>query len=91
VTIEIATGTGRTVKDEMPGEWIASEYGRTPAWKHRDVVVVRKYLSHHKRWPGSHRNVRVWLVLDNGKAIGWNEGAQGWTFPVIRYEACTPK
>ena len=74
-----------TVKDVMPSQWTASEYRETPAWKLRDVLVLHRYDSRDKRWPGTHRNVSYWIVLKNGKAIGWNEGPQGWSFPVIRY------
>jgi hypothetical protein len=36
-----------------------------------------------KEWPGTHKNVAVWWELENGKAVGWNEGRHGWAFPVI--------
>jgi len=26
--------------------------------------------------------VSVWWELENGKAVGWNEGRRGWSFPV---------
>ena len=39
-----------------------------------------------KPWPGAHKHVMNWCVLDNGKAIGFNENpSRGWGFPVIRY------
>lgn len=38
-----------------------------------------------RKWPGPHRNVTVWWVLDSGHMVGWNENpSHGWSFPVMR-------
>jgi hypothetical protein len=76
-----------TVRESLPSCWDAIEFGHTPAWKLRDMRVVKKYghgrNEDWKPWPGKHRNVLNWIVLEDGRAIGWNEGPQGWSFPVI--------
>lgn len=34
------------------------------------------------RWPGSHKNVFSWCILEDGSAVAWNENsATGWSFP----------
>lgn len=46
-----------------------------------DVLLERK-----GDWPGKHKFVWSWYVLNNGHAVGWNENpSRGWTFPVIKY------
>ena len=38
-------------------------------------------------WPGKHKNVFAWWILEDGRAVGWNENpALGWSFPVIKYK-----
>jgi hypothetical protein len=78
-----------TLKDVMPRE-MAGDMD-TAAYKLRDVTVVAKHsLSDDdwKPWPGSHKNVVFWVILTNGKAVGWNENlSRGWSFPVIRVGA----
>jgi hypothetical protein len=59
----------------------------TPAARLLDVEVK---VEHHgvrqsksfKKWTGEHKNVQVWWELKNGKVVGWNEGRDGWAFPV---------
>ncbi len=35
-------------------------------------------------WPGRHKNVVKWWILEDGRGVGWNENmAVGWSFPVI--------
>lgn len=35
-------------------------------------------------WPGKEKNVRVWWILANNYAVGWNENPnRGWSFPVM--------
>jgi len=42
------------------------------------------------KWPGAHANVHVWWELENGRAVAWNEGRQGWSFPVITLNRIAP-
>jgi len=61
----------------------------TEAYKLADVAVVSEHGvgADGKRWPGKHKNVYYWVVLANGKAVGWNENPyKGWSFPVVKME-----
>lgn len=79
--------------DAMPYEFDAGEFDDAPAFKMRDVEVVEH---HHLEgfeqagnpWPGKHKHVWYWVVLENGYAVGFNQNpSRGWSFPVIRYKA----
>lgn len=80
--------------DWAPYEFAEGTWDDTRAWKFRDVKVVKTYDMHDddwettwKSWPGSHKNVTTWCVLENGYAVGWNENPSvGWSFPVVKYE-----
>ena len=62
------------------------EFDDTRAWKFRDIEVVREVDGTKEGWPGTHKNVFTWWVLENGYAVGWNENpAIGWSFPVVKY------
>lgn len=64
-----------------------------PVAKHYDIEVVQEYSTVEnsygkpvKSWPGPQKNVYAWVVLVNGKAVGWNENpGKGWSFPVVKY------
>lgn len=78
----------KTLAESMPAEFTQGEYNDTPAYKLRDVGVATEYRRSDgtwKPWPGQHRNVHFWVVLTNGKAVAFNEGTNGWGFPVIGY------
>ena len=69
------------LKDALPIEFISGEYDDTKAMKYSEVGVLEKRFD---PWPGPQKNVCVWYVLENGKAVGWNENpGRGWSFPVI--------
>ncbi len=71
----------KTLKDTMPHEFMG--YIDASAYKLRDVNVVSEHYSDKKPWPGKHKNVMFWVILENGKAVGWNENpGKGWSFPV---------
>jgi hypothetical protein len=76
-----------TLAEAMPHEF-AEQFGESDAYKHRDVTVRVRHSNGEadwKPWPGPHKNVHVWVELENGRAVGWNENpARGWSFPVIR-------
>ena len=80
----------RTLKDVMPKDLTDSEYDKTRAYKMKDVLVVKEHCSiidqeEYKFWPGTHKNVYSWVILENGYAVGWNENpSMGWSFPVIK-------
>lgn len=70
----------KTLKDVMPIEFLQGEYDTTRAYKMKDVSVIKE---HCHKWPGKHKNVHIWVELENGYAIGCNENpARGWSFPV---------
>lgn len=73
------------LKQCLPNEFMGCEYESSLARKYAEALVVADYDGCDKQWPGRHKNVHVWYVLDNGHAVGWNENpARGWSFPVIR-------
>lgn len=77
-----------TLADVMPHEFCGCEYRDTPAFKLKDMKVIESHGrgGHHDflRWPGKQQSVVLWVVLENGKAVGWNENvSHGWSFPVL--------
>jgi len=74
-------------------EWAPSEFEQsfddTRAYKFADVTVVKEFSMFEEDdwmpWPGSHKNVRSWCILENGYAVGWNENpSRGWNFIVLK-------
>jgi hypothetical protein len=74
-------------------DWAPFEFSRsfqdTKAFKMKDLRVVEEYSMLNeetwKRWPGNHKNVYSWVLLENGFAVGWNENSgRGWSFPVLK-------
>jgi len=81
--IDIKTNT---LKDYLPLEAAGGEYIDEPFRKYMDTQVVKKIDAFHHRWPGRHKNVHIWYILENGKAVGFNENPSiGWSFPVINH------
>lgn len=77
-----------TLADVMPRDFLM--YDNLRSWKYKDVRVVQKFSlcedeENWKPWPGGEKNVYFWVILENGKAVAWNENptARGWGFPVI--------
>lgn len=76
----------KTLLECLPAEFRSSEYNQSRAYRLRDALVVASHDNRVKPWPGPHKNVFVWYVLNNGKAVAWNENpSKGWSFPVISY------
>jgi hypothetical protein len=80
-----------TLMDWAPREFQQGIWDDSPAWKFRDMKVIKEYSMFEediwKSWPGVHKNVKTWCILENGYAVGWNEnGSRGWSFPVIKYK-----
>lgn len=70
----------KTLKDVMPAEF--KDYFDSRAYKFKDVAVVEEK---EFGWPGSHKNVIFWVILENGYAVGWNESSsRGWSFPTVK-------
>lgn len=85
------------LKQVLPKEFGEERYRNTPAYELREAKVMAKKLATgapcsnrselFEAWPGPHEFVRDWFILDNGKAVGFNEDpVNGWSFPVIDYE-----
>ncbi len=77
----------KTLRDWVPYE--ALDYTEDRFFKYLDQKVVQEYGlgggEQWKSWPGTHKNVLNWCVLENGFAVGWNENpSTGWSFPVVR-------
>jgi len=72
--------------DWAPEEF-AQSFDDTRAYRYCDVKVVSEHGwgEDNKPWPGPHKNVMNWCVLENGYAVGWNENpSRGWSFPVVK-------
>jgi hypothetical protein len=41
-----------------------------------------------KPWPGKHKYVYFWVILENGYAVGMNENpSYGLSFPFVKYKS----
>lgn len=77
----------KPLKEHLPHEFMGCEYDKARARKFADVMVTRKHESGEncEPWPGTHKNVFVWFVLENGYAVALNENPSiGWSFPVVK-------
>ena len=77
-----------TLEDAMPKTDFCDIY---KSWKFKDIKVIKEYSrSNHgyKRWPGNHKNVHFWVILENGYAVAWNENPnRGYSFPYIKIKS----
>jgi len=81
----------RLLQDSLPQEFVKGEFHRTYAFTLRGARVLAEFYSHERPWPGGHKNVHWWCVIEGGKAVGWNENpGRGWSFPVVKYEYIQP-
>ena len=77
----------KTLNDAMPWEFQSGEFDDVPAQKFKDVEVYSTHRIGEQtgRWPGTHKNVNLWVKLKNGYAVGWNENdGRGWSFPIYK-------
>jgi hypothetical protein len=82
----------QTLKDVLPHEALGPEYEGAPFREYLDVRVIGIYgvgfAKSHVRWPGKQVYVYNWWLLENAKAVGWNENpSRGWSFPVVNVKA----
>lgn len=84
------------LKDVLPAEFSLGDGADSPAYALSDARVVATKLttgspctSHQdlfEDWPGPHKFVRQWFILENGKAVGVNDDPEnGKSFPVLDY------
>jgi hypothetical protein len=74
----------RRLKDWLPYEYF-QEFFDCPATKYLGGYIVEEHDGRINPWPGKHKNVLNWVVLECGHAVGFNENpATGWSFPVIK-------
>lgn len=73
----------KTLRGVLP-DCFFTEFSDAKANKYLDVKVVKEYNGRERKWPGKHKNVFTWWLLENGHAVGWNENpAIGYSFPSI--------
>lgn len=71
----------KTLK-ECLSELMGPEFSDCRARKYADVNVKSQQSDN---WPGPHKNVHFWYILENGYAVGFNENpSKGWSFPVVK-------
>lgn len=77
-----------TLKNELGEElWDMVESHYPHIKKFGDVRVIEKKISTEDPWPGKEKNVYAWFILENGKAVGWNESvSRGLGFSLIPYK-----
>lgn len=78
-----------TLKDVLPIEFLNGEYDDTEAYSLKDIVVKNVYSCNrnefdYRPWCGPQKNVNLWVRLENGKIVGFNQNmSRGWSFPVL--------
>ena len=78
-----------TLAQVLPSEFSSGEFNNTKAYKYKDEAVLA--IAEDHPWPGREKNVKFWVVLFNGRAVGFNENpSKGWSFPVIRFQKAFP-
>jgi hypothetical protein len=79
------TKSVKTLKDVLPPEFMSNIHSLSPARKYANDKVVSEYHSADLRWPGKHKNVNRWFLLERGCAVGLNESpVHGLSFPIIK-------
>lgn len=83
----------RRLRGFLPREFfIGGKFAGTKAMEFTNNIITWRHdhnpNSHFhdlREWPGPHRFVYMWVELDNGYAVGWNENPKkGWSFPVVK-------
>jgi hypothetical protein len=74
--------------------WLPSEYKEYFENKRIEKLLNKTVIASYgnineedKRWPGTHKNVICWCVLDTGHAIGMNENPSiGISLPIVKID-----
>jgi hypothetical protein len=82
-------GTPMTLADAMPREFSGGEYETAPAQQYATLRVVAEFDHRNPSpWPGKEKNVHLWVILQDGRAVGFNENLnRGWSFPMLSPKA----
>ncbi len=70
--------TGDTVKDHFARYVLDEE----PIIKHFDKIIVATFDSRYVVWPGKHKNVLIWHVVQGNLIMGLNENPSRGITPV---------
>ena len=78
----------KTLQDWLPYNYNNGVYDKRIE-KHLSDNVVKEYGGINDfsqiAWPGKHRNVIAWCILDTGYAVGFNENPSvGWSFIIMK-------
>lgn len=80
------------LSEHLPIEFLNGEYDSTAAFKQKDTLVHAVLDARIFPWLGQEKNVTFWYVLENGKAVGFNENpSRGWSFPLINLKTLNQK
>ena len=84
----------QTLAEDFGIWWDMPKYANRDfeARKYADNMIVKVDLG-NRRWPGPEKDVKYWVVLDNGKCVGFRHGmseggkrrAKYAEFPVYNY------
>lgn len=77
------------LKRKQLKDWLPFDYTNSNVddriFGHTNNIVIQEFDGRNVKWPGTHKNVYNWCILDSGHAIGWNESpSKGWSF-IIKY------
>jgi len=85
---------GNKLKDYMPREFLSCEHENPRAFSFHNVrVIIEHHISNKDwtPWTGPHKNVSLWVELENGFAVGFNENPASWSFPVRKLKVYSDK
>jgi len=81
------------LRDVLPKEALSGEYEGAKFLKYLDCEVVQQ-LNRERHpiygFPFTHANINVWWIIEDRRAVGWNENPKrGWSFPVAKLPKIT--
>lgn len=74
-----------SLKSKRLKDWLPFDYTHGNVderiYGHTNDLVIREIDGRDDPWPGKHKNVLNWCILETGYAVGWNESpSKGWSF-----------
>ncbi len=76
--------------DVMIGLDSGYKFLKTKAYQMKNIKVIKEHnfffeQDEFQKWPGKHKNVFVWVELENGFLVGCNENMKrGISYPCIK-------